>query len=104
MPCLAMRHGFYVLPTPEHGVFYGLVFPSRLPDAYALAFEALIRPHCQLRALSNEQAVEASKLLASPPPPKTLSQRAIESVSSGVGSSAVRIAHGVAATGTWLAG
>lgn len=104
MPCLAFRRGFYVLPTPENGIFYGLVFPTRLPDAYAAAFESLVRPHCLLRALSAEQAREAAAQLEAPPPPKPLSVRAIDSVSTGVGYGTTRLAQGVAATGSWLAG
>ena len=59
------RHGNYVFPTPEKGVFYGLqqkkfpiifilfllmslaqnkglVFPENVPKAYCLAFETLL--------------------------------------------------------------
>jgi hypothetical protein len=62
VPCLAMRPGYYVFPTPTASVFYGLVFPRALPSAYVVAFENICSSQCQLRRLPPEQAAKLPPL------------------------------------------
>lgn len=102
LPCLAIKHGHYVLPTPERGVFYCLLLPSNLPTAYVAAFESLLAERCQFRALPAKQAAEAQAVF-DPAQPKSRTVRALETVSSGVEYGTSRVATTVVATGTWLA-
>jgi hypothetical protein len=102
LPCLAIKHGHYVLPTPERGVFYCLVFPSNIPLQYLVAFESLLAERCQFRALPAQQADEA-RAVFDPAAPKSRTVRALESVSSGVGYGTSKVASTVVATGTWIA-
>jgi len=106
VPCLAMRHGNYVFPTPEKGVFYGLVFPENVPKAYCLAFETLLEQNCTLRKLPEEQMEQK------PPETKAVSThlaeqprtaRAMHALAGGVDVGASKLAAGVVATGGWLA-
>jgi hypothetical protein len=132
VPCLAMRPGYYVFPTPVASVFYGLVFPRALPNAYVAAFENICSSQCQLRRLPPEQAAKLPPLpgdeldetppaspappstavvpapsnvvaLATPPPPSTITSRALTSVSNSVESGGELLVRGVTKTGVWLA-
>lgn len=132
VPCLAMRPGYYVFPTPVASVFYGLVFPRALPTAYVAAFENICSSQCQLRRLPPEQAAKLPPLpgdelddappaapaspssalvpapsnvvaLATPPPPSTITSRALTTVSQSVESGGELLVRGVTKTGVWLA-
>lgn len=131
VPCLAMRDGYYVFPTPHAGTFYGLVFPRSLPSAYARAFETLCAAQCQLRRLPADQAAKLPPLPGDdgeedrPPVPAasstavvpsgtqqqqvvayaapTFASRTIRSVSDKLESGGEALARGVAQTGVWLA-
>jgi hypothetical protein len=132
VPCLAMRPGYYVFPTPQPGTFYGIVFPRALPAAYSAAFETLCAAQCKLRRLPPEQAAKLPPLpgddddddndnAAAPPiasstavahlpteqqvaiAQPTLTSRAIKSVSGRVESGGEALVRTVAKTGVWLA-
>jgi hypothetical protein len=101
MPCLAIRRGYYVLPTSTQNVFYGLMLPSRVPEAYVKAFETLLSARCQLRhastATNGTSSSAAEQAVAVFEPAKSLPVRALGSVSSGVSAGSARLAQGVGA-------
>ena len=122
VPVLAMRPGYYVLPTPEPDVFYGVVFSKNLPDAYVAAFETLIETRCALRRLPAEQSAKLpplpgdddlepaaaaplsdSKVVSTNVESNSRTVATLSAASSTVESGSERIARGVTATGSWLA-
>eukprot|EP00026_Physarum_polycephalum_P006260 Phypoly_transcript_06302.p1 GENE.Phypoly_transcript_06302~~Phypoly_transcript_06302.p1 ORF type:complete len:569 (+),score=132.21 Phypoly_transcript_06302:42-1748(+) len=77
IPCLCTAPGYYIFPMPGN-LFYGIVFPSNIPQAYVSVFEGVLDGCCNLRKVQMPPGFHAHH---PPPPTESHEEKALTTVS-----------------------
>jgi len=125
IPCLGTSPGYYIFPMPGD-LFYGVVFPKEIPQAYLQVFERVLDTCCCLRKLpappppevepsappaeveqvtSNALVVqtEVSQAIVVATPAQPIAVRTLNAVSTGIAVGADKLVVGITVGSQYLA-